>query len=93
MSDQYPTWQPIETAPKDGTRVLLYRHVLFVDGRWIDSQQIGYWDDPDIEDPDEALFSDKAFWCLDDLRTGLPILLSESDAPTHWMPLPDRPRS
>ena len=30
-------WQPIETAPKDGTRVLLFR-----DG-WAENTSVGYW--------------------------------------------------
>lgn len=30
-------WQPIETAPRDGTRVLLFR------GEWMESMGIGYW--------------------------------------------------
>jgi hypothetical protein len=33
------TWQPIETAPVDGTRVL-----LFTPGRGVD---VGYWYQPD----------------------------------------------
>lgn len=31
-------WQPIETAPKDGTRVLLYR------AEYAESMAIGYYD-------------------------------------------------
>lgn len=31
-------WQPIETAPKNGTRVLLYRD------DWQESVCVGYWD-------------------------------------------------
>ena len=31
-------WQPIETAPLDETRVLLYR------SEWMENMGIGYWD-------------------------------------------------
>lgn len=30
-------WQPIETAPKDGTRVLLFRR------GWAESVSVGWW--------------------------------------------------
>ena len=32
-------WQPIETAPKDGTRVLLARR------DWLESMALGFWSD------------------------------------------------
>jgi hypothetical protein len=38
-------WQPIETAPKDGTLILLYRDGHHVLGCW---REDGYWSD-DIE--------------------------------------------
>ena len=73
------TWQPIETAPKDGSLVLLYRPDAYdwgkvTPGKW-ETQQYSkkpkpYWD----------------IW----LKIGG---ISESRAwvPTHWMPLPEPP--
>lgn len=76
-------WQPIETAPKDGTVVFLY-------GTWageingISNQptvDIGSWAGGDSD------FSGDDWW---QLATG--------DAygcwmrPTHWLPIPDAPK-
>ena len=69
-------WQPIETAPKDGTYVLGATHyddgkfcgmfvMCFCDGRW---QSDGI---------------DWRFTVKDDDKL--------SDKPTHWMPLPEKP--
>ena len=75
------TWQPIETAPKDGTAVLLY-------GLWAGeiagptshpTTDIGAWSKHKGD-------FDGFEWCL-----------STGDAyacwmkPTHWMPLPPAP--
>jgi hypothetical protein len=56
-----PEWQPIETAPKDGTVVLLSDGKIVKEGHYL-----GYWS-----------------W-LD---------LAGDRVPTHWMPMPDPPRS
>ena len=80
-------WKPIESAPKDGTPVLLacagYK-----------SMTVGFWADPveyegeaegwtlEMNDPAIDPFS-AAYWggC------------SECSDPTHWMPLPPPPGS
>lgn len=69
-------WQPIETAPKDGTSVLLgcdYDRLgkarvtlAWWDGKWLESQ---YWNECEEEWED----------CTVQFR------------PTHWMPLPEPP--
>lgn len=41
------TWQPIETAPKDGTQVLLWRDETIV-GRWQIDDRRPYWTGGDI---------------------------------------------
>lgn len=86
MSD----WQPIETAPKDGTEVLLFvpgyiggRRVMegnIVVGAWIDDHAWGregvWWSD--ISDPYEGHSGATAD--------------SVDLTPTHWMPLPEAPK-
>lgn len=78
MSD----WQPIATAPKDGTYVMLW-------GKWEDEAHgfgpwPAYWDRGDEEwlssvTPQEHLGAG-VFKCL---------YIQE---PTHWMPLPQPPQ-
>lgn len=62
-------WQPIETAPKDGTRVLL----ADVSNGEIIAAYMGAW-------------MEETFSCL----SGQPCAWTPE--PTHWMPLPARPR-
>ena len=69
-------WQPIETAPKDGTRILLYSPDAMEPKCFI-----GYWLN-DVDYPDGGAWFD--YWRED---TGLPI---DADS-THWMPLPEAP--
>ena len=71
----YGGWQPIETAPKDGTRILAYgKHGLDVDEQkwatvvWQDYSK-GF-----VCDPNEATEYDP-----------------EVSNITHWMPLPEKP--
>lgn len=69
-------WQPIETAPKDGTRVLLYLAAPWSRlelARWY--QPWGNWQ-TDGDEPDQ--FRDE--YC------GI-----GSQLPTHWQPLPPPP--
>ena len=68
-------WRPIESAPKDGTRVLLWR--VF------DGTAIGRWGNLVPDDPQEW-FDDG--W----IDNGQPIC-GEDDPATHWMPLPAPP--
>lgn len=72
-----PQWQPIETAPKDGTRILIYQP----DGQWksrrdrrLEYIDVAYWHTPG--NPEHP-----GFW-----TGGL------TYRPTHWMPLPEPPR-
>lgn len=69
-------WQPIETAPKDRTRIILYQP----DGMWRGRGRhrgaaitVGYWHQP--ANPEAA-----GFW----VGCG-------AFRPTHWMPLPPAP--
>jgi hypothetical protein len=81
-------WQPIETAPKDGTEILVYRHdcgILLA--RWIAAGQfltepeLASMTDDEVETPD---------WFVADFVSGC--RLDDNEAPTHWMPLPEPPK-
>lgn len=69
-------WQPIATAPKDGTWLLLFEQHSFIGAR------IGHWANEipgDEYDPKPI----PAHW--EDDGEGFTI------QPTHWMPLPSPP--
>ena len=70
-------WQPIETAPKDGTDII----VMYID---IDTQfvRIAFWLDSEW-DP-----SVDGWWTYD---CGEDESMALSYAPTHWMHLPELP--
>ena len=68
-------WQPIATAPQDGSKVLLLRGKTTCIGHW-DIQRYHDKPRPYWSDDREAVFG--VTWC----RTNLP---------THWMPLPAAP--
>lgn len=82
-------WQPIETAPKDGTFI----RIKFADGKTIraafegglldtDWKDCGGWMAPDDDAP--TCWTDGICWEVneDDIK---------SKEPTHWMPLPNPP--
>lgn len=83
-------WQPIETAPRDGTCVL-----LFVPGE----QSQGQWDEELYDgcggEPEAPILV--GFWDKDHGRPGPWWQLAHYSAycfkPTHWMPLPEPPAS
>jgi hypothetical protein len=74
------TWQPIETAPHDGSRILVY-----ADNR----MYVVRWTDPDEYDYNKRCLSEYANWHVDDNKHG-PFAL-RGPSPTHWMPLPEPP--
>ena len=86
-----PQWRPIETAPKDGTRILVYvpdsDNVLSV-----------YWDDQFTYRFDEAKAEadlkyegeHEGAW-TDDAVESFVYEEKCSYKPTHWMPLPEPP--
>lgn len=86
---QAMAWQPIETAPKDGTEILGWRKdcgILLV--RWTNCES--FMTDREMEESgldDEAIFASDWF-CADFVSGGR---LEGSEAPTHWMPLPAPP--
>lgn len=69
-------WQPIETAPKDGTRILVFSHA------WgCDIFGMAYWFQGETCD-----WIAHSLWAEPDKFKG-------SFLPTHWLPLPQAPRS
>lgn len=72
-------WMPIETAPKDGTIVLLYRPTAHKWGRVTP----GKWSD------ERYAKKPKPFWVIWVKIGGT--TESRAWAPTHWMPLPEAP--
>lgn len=92
-------WQPIATAPKDGTKIVLYNK------RWLASHiqafPIGFWEVigegyPEYPEDEEAEDSGKGWvWTISEemgeLITGYDDATlwpdrDELDMPTHWMP-------
>ena len=80
-------WQPIETAPKNGTEVLIWRPdagVLLARygclGDWLNENESLTYSDSDLWAGD---------WFMADFISGG--RLSDEYPPTHWMPLPPPP--
>lgn len=73
-------WQPIETAPKDGTLILVSFGSKGV--------RAVSWDSP-YNDP---VTPENGLWCVDDDKHGPYALRGYNDsgpnAPTLWMPMP-----
>lgn len=75
-------WQPIETAPKDGTEVLLFT-VQEIDDfcdEAFTAVQIGHWDFGN--DRGDRVWHRPAGWHQ-----------TKIGDPTHWMPLPPAPEA
>jgi len=73
-------WQKIESAPKDGTLILLYRPTAFDWGK----VTIGKYDN------DSCAKKQRPFWEMWFKIGG--VTESRSWVPTHWMPLPEQPK-
>jgi hypothetical protein len=79
-----PTWQPIETAPRDRTEVLVWREDA---GQMIASYTSAesFCTQEDLDQMDEeAIFSLDWF-------TQIGYRMEGSETPTHWQPLPAEP--
>jgi len=90
-------WLPIESAPKDGTPVLLYAPICDYQGVRCDARvTFGYWSAPEHGE----LIGDcgGVCRCLEYADAPEPYWYSEDGGfleelpPTHWMPLPTPPQ-
>jgi hypothetical protein len=76
-------WQPIKTAPKDGTRIILYWPAFQCPieiGHYEDSQQLRHGKE----------ISRQQYW----YRSQFPLwgVQGGKIGPSHWMPLPKPPK-
>jgi len=88
------TWQPIETAPKDGTPILIY-HKLFWE-EWPEDIKDAHKGLTHGEDCEERVSNQSiASWeshCAGWLMCNIEIYELAGE-PTHWMPLPAPPET
>lgn len=70
-------WQPIATAPRDGTRVLLCWNGHVVCGHW---------------DYDRYAAQPRPYWHTD-YESIYGRRMTRNTPPTHWQPLPEPPES
>lgn len=80
-------WQPIETAPRDGTEILGWRSdcgVLLV--RWVCPED--FCTDREIEEMGADSAEQEDWFCADFICGDR---MEGDEAPTHWMPLPAPP--
>lgn len=75
-------WQPIETAPRDGTEILTWNGVLVTSTIWEET--------PD--DEGHTGWCSATHWQCESYGTYNNYFGKES-LPTHWMPLPEPPES
>ena len=80
-------WQPIDTAPRDGTPVLLWEDGLI---------GVFYWGDPGVDYYEKAM---EPTWIgavvlgngLVERNIREPIVHLQGSSASHWMPLPEGP--
>ena len=85
-------WQSIDSAPKDGTRVLCWKDGWYgaqflcwkTNHRIVDAHKLAKAGDKDLE-YSQSYFGDREEY--DDYPLALP-----GNAPTHWLVIPDFPK-
>lgn len=87
ISPSFGTWYPIESAPKDGTEILVLDYA--------GNQSVAKWvDGKDVEDRSTA--GNMKYWqgvcCGWNVWTGRDELYFECEKITHWTPLPELPK-
>lgn len=102
LSEGLGAWAPIETAPRDGTAVLLWLAEdidrYYVAGHRAPRLTIGFWgwsnDDFSPGDAWHSVEAKEEMWGMGGEMTG-PMMSTDclQVVPTHWMPLPAPPVS
>jgi len=72
-------WRTIDTAPKDGTRVLVCTNGQIAIAWW--NERPNVWNEPAV--PCWTEFEPEDYFYA--------VHLTDEFAPTHWMPLPEPP--
>lgn len=80
---EFGKWQQIETAPKDGTDVIVLLNVADVA-----VVHIAWWRDGELNAAGE--FLEPGWWSYT-LGSVTQELLNDYRSPTHWMPMPEPP--
>lgn len=73
-------WRPIDTAPKDGTRILLFFP------QWRCKMLFGHYTDSERREHGKVTDRHQG-WHVE----GIFMTLGSDPDPSHWMPLPDPP--
>ena len=82
---EFREWQSIDTAPKDGTKVLVYdQESAGLSGR--PGIGIAWWHSHRYHDKYRESWCPQESWCSQGCRDDVEIY-----HPTHWMPLPEAP--
>jgi hypothetical protein len=75
MAASLGEWQPIATAPRDGTVILMWRYYPIA-GRWVEGAEYGW----------EFVALGASYYQFE--KNGA---YGDDLAVTHWMPLPEAP--
>ena len=79
-------WQPIETAPKDGTEILLHGAGRTTYGQWAAPSKTPHLHYQDGFAPEEVWEEFDPYWASWDGG------FTDEHPPTHWRPLPPPPK-
>lgn len=89
-SNPQPAWQPIETAPKDGEKVIIWYTNQCGNGRtvfarWLTAEQASE------NDADDIGLECGWYECIDNWDEYTEVAIYNGE-PTHWMPMPEAPK-
>lgn len=79
-------WKGIDSAPKDGTEIILMKAGRVSSGSWVEWSETESHYDSTGNYIGRTTVEEGASWCSYDGG------FCEDDEPTHWMPLPEPPK-